>query len=460
MINFYRFITILVSIVSLIFILIYDKTNFSTNNLVLLPLCYLILFVLVPSFSKYIYKSIGITIINITMLIRYSIVPFLISIYGVNLNTGIYLSEKLQFKAINLMLYEMILIFIVFIIFQKKFYGNSTNKMTKIKPSNNLFGWLFIIICVFVIILYPSILNRYSFVWTATLLKSKEVEGVSYSFLLLLVQLGHLVLTISIINTLYKFYLKKKSLIFVILSLVTIVISSSFMIGTSRFSIILPLISGLFTMFILYKAYKKVIGFISVVVSFLLIGITTVLKNRTISGESVSNSINDNLSDLTVSLQLYFSGVSNVAHSINTRLIYEPYQMENIITDLLRTVVLINNFFINQSSALLNYNLSFYGKGNINDQILPMIGQGYLYFGYILAPIFTVITIIFVMYLDKKISENNSLFNIYILVYLCLKFALFNMANMTILISYLTNFYILLMIISILNKRIKIRRLK
>src|SRR5699024_7700982 len=109
-------------------------------------------------------------------------------------------------------------------------------------------------------------------------------------------------------------------------------------------------------------------------------------------------------------------------------------------------------------SAIVNYNINFYGRTGIQDQILPMIGQGYLYLGYILAPVFSIATIIIIMYLDKKIVENNSLFNIYILVYLCLKFALFNMANATILISFFTNFFVVLMVINILNKRIRLGR--
>src|SRR5699024_2382135 len=112
MINIYRIITVFLSIISIIFSLL--NHNDIPKNLLFLPLCFVLLFLSIPSFSKYIFKSIGITILNFSMLIRYSISPLLMSIYGVNLNSGLYLSEKVQSRAINLMIYEMILIFITF----------------------------------------------------------------------------------------------------------------------------------------------------------------------------------------------------------------------------------------------------------------------------------------------------------------------------------------------------------
>ncbi|WP_415363314.1 hypothetical protein L1F34_002338 [Mammaliicoccus lentus] len=455
--NLYRVITIFVSIISVVFIIFSEKEI--PNNIVFLPLCYLLFFILIPSFSKYILKNIGITVLNFSMLIRYSISPLLMSIYGVNLNTGVFLTESIQSKAINLMIYEMVLMFITFLLFQKKFYKSSTlKKLETIKASNPSFSWIFVVVTSIIILIFPEILNRYSFIWTTSQLKSKEVEGISYSFLLILVQLGHLVFTINIINLLYKYYTKNKSFLYVILSIIIVGFSSSFMVGTSRFSIILPLVTGLFTIFLIFKPYRKIIGIISFSMSLILIILTSILKANTISGKSKGNSINESLNNLNDNLQLYFSGVSNVAHSINTRVIYESFNYENILPDLVRSVVFIGNLFTNYHSAIVDYNMSFYGRSGIYDQILPMVGQGFLYFGYIFAPIFSVLTIIIIMYLDKKIAENNSLFTVYILVYLCLKFALFNMGNATIQISFFTNFFVVLMIINLFNKYIRVVR--
>ena len=51
-------------------------TQHIPNNLVLLPFVFVLLFVVFPSFSRYIFNNLGITIINFTMLLRYVVSPF------------------------------------------------------------------------------------------------------------------------------------------------------------------------------------------------------------------------------------------------------------------------------------------------------------------------------------------------------------------------------------------------
>ena len=84
----------------------------------------------------------------------------------------------------------------------------------------------------------------------------------------------------------------------------------------------------------------------------------------------------------------------------------------------------------------------FYKTTGVADQIVPILGQGYLYFGTILAPIFSVIGLIVVMFLDKMVFRTKSVFTLYILSYFCLKFSMLFMSNATILTSFFTNFYI------------------
>jgi len=452
MIKIYRILVVILSFISIIFILLSDKKI--PSNLPFLPIFFTILVLIIPSFTAYVFKNIGITIINLTMIIRYLISPILIATYGTNLNFGHLTMQSTQVIAVNLMIYEMIVMFIVFAIFHKKFYKvGDENDVMSISSSNNIFGWLFVLLCVLILISNPAILTRYSFVWLSTDLKNKDVEGVSVSLFFLIIQLGHLVLTVNLLNLIYRFYERKKHFVFVLISLLIIVISSSFIVGTSRFSIILPLVTGLYTVLKLYKPYRKLLGILSIVLSFIFILVSTTLKQQTINGKSNYNTFEN----LNTELQIYFSGVSNVTHAINTGVIYEPFNIMGILSDLFRSVIYLNSLFGENVSALTEYNVIFYGGGMSQDQILPMIGQGYLYFGYLLAPILTVLTMLVVMFLDQKITKSSSLITVYILTYLCLKFALFNMANATIQIAFFTNFFLILLLISWLNKTIKVR---
>ncbi|MEJ7279173.1 hypothetical protein, partial [Staphylococcus epidermidis] len=82
-------------------------TQHIPNNLVLLPFVFVLLFVVFPSFSRYIFNNLGITIINFTMLLRYVVSPFLMALYGSDIQMGSTVSIDIQSKAVLLMVYEM-----------------------------------------------------------------------------------------------------------------------------------------------------------------------------------------------------------------------------------------------------------------------------------------------------------------------------------------------------------------
>lgn len=456
MILFYRIIVLILSLISVISIMLSDVQL--PNNLIVLPLLFVCLYFLLPMFSRYMFNNIGITIVNITMLIRYVISPLLMSVYGVNVDIGMSTSIGSQTKAINLMIFEMVVIIITFCILHKRFYSNK-NEFREMKAKSNLFGWAFVLFSFVIVLSNPEVLARYTFIWSASQLKSEDVvESVSLFFLI--VQLAHIVATIGVLNWIYKFYEYNKKIIWLFLSLIVIGISSSFITGTSRFSIILPLASGLFTIFILYKNYRKLIIILSVGMSLLLIAVSTSLKQNTITSQSNTSiaGSSSTFENFNTDLQLYFSGVSNVAHSIDTSYIYAPFQFDAIIAELLRSVIFINSLFKQDASALTSFNEVFYQRALVFDQILPMIGQGFLYFGPYLAPVLSLISIILVMLLDKKIYKCDSVFKMYIMSYLCVKLSLFFMANATIQMSFFTNFFIILLVISYMNNKFIVKK--
>lgn len=456
MIRFYRITVVVLSLISIISILV-SKLQLP-QNLIALPFLFMCLYLLLPMFSKYMFINVGITIVNITMLIRYVISPLLMAMYGVNVNLGTSTSIGSQTIAINLMLFEMLAVIITFSLLHKRFYtAESTFRTIKAKP--NLFGWAFVVFSMIILIFNPEILGRYTFIWSASQLKSKDaVDAVSIYFLI--IQLAHVVVTIGVLNWIYKLYERNKNIIFLVLSILVVGFSCSFISGTSRFSIILPLTTGFFTIFILYKNYRKIIVFVSACMSLLLIGVSTLLKQNTITSTNAASSAHSGgaFEKLNTDLQLYFSGVSNVAHAVDTSHIYEPFQANAILSELFRSVIFLNSLFGQHQSALIGFNETFYRRFLVSDQILPMIGQGYLYFGPYLAPLFSILSIILVMLLDKKIYNSDSVFKMYIMSYLCIKLALFYMANATIQLSFFTNFFLILLIIAFMNKMIVFKK--
>ena len=153
------------------------------------------------------FNNLGITIVNLTMLLRYVISPLLISFYGSNIQIGTTVLRSIQNQAINLMLYEMIVLFIVFAVFHKYFYFEKSS-FNKINAKPNLFGWIFVLLAIGLAILQPSSIGRYSFIWSASELNNNELADVS--LFALLVQLAQVVLTINILNIIFKYYKKDK----------------------------------------------------------------------------------------------------------------------------------------------------------------------------------------------------------------------------------------------------------
>lgn len=431
--------------------LIFSSKEFP-QSFYLIPLSYSILILIFPSFTKYIFRNIGLFTLNACMFIRYLLSPLLISFEGVYDPNSIVPFNNNYTIATYLMLYELVVIFFIFQLLYKKFYDNRKILTTNIKAEKNLMGWAFVVFCILIIVLYPEVLSRYSFIWLTDELKSKEIGIEIISSIPLLVQIGTLVLTISIVNQIYKRYSNNNRFVYVLLSICIVFLISSFIVGTSRNSVILPLVTGLYIIFISFQKHKKVIGGISVLSVMLFILFSTLLKETTIY--SYDYTLYDFFSQLNINLQRYFSGLNNVAISVQTSSIYSSFNIESILSDITRNIVLINSFFQSEKSALIDFNIVYYNGGFSRDQILPLIGQGYLYFGFLLAPLFTIIILILLMYFDSKVLTKDGIIHRYIYAYVALKLGTFMMANFTILISFITNYFLILLLLVVLNRKV------
>ncbi|SOC44728.1 O-antigen polymerase [Salinicoccus kekensis] len=431
-------------------VIVFLNNNSVPYTLFLIPLIYGILIAFFPSITKYIFGYLGVLALNICMFIRYVLSPFFTTIDGTNVATNMLANVNNYSIAVNLMLYEMVLIFIFFSLFNRYFY--SSKNTPNIEISYNVTGWMYLLFCFGLIMIYPELLNRYTFVFTADQLESKDMGIEVLSIVPLLLQLGSLVVIISFINVFYKKYQKTNSSLYLFYSLLIVIFISSFIVGTSRFSTILPLISGLFIVYVLYKNHRKIVSTLSTIAITLFLIISTLLKDRTFASEA--STVTDILGDLNMNLQLYFSGITNVAIAVQTSDFYPSFKIDSIMNDIFRSVVLINSFFDSDISALEMFNVVFYNGGLARDQILPMIGQGYLYFGFILAPIFSLIILLIMMVLDKKSKNEKNIFLKYIYIFATLRIGLFMMVNFTNLLAFLTNQVFILLLIFFINSLI------
>lgn len=408
----------------------------------LLPATYLLLCLVSKEYlnKTLMYKSLF--IINLIIYIRYVLIPLLYALDSELIFRNIPNLSIIN-TAIFIMIYELIITIIVINLLTKN--KRITTKNIEIK--SNLVGYGFLIFTLLLIILQPKLLTRYSFILTTDVLKSKTIEGLDSSISLLLVQLAHYILIASCIHFTYKYFSKKSRIIGLLLGICMSIFFSMFIVGTSRSSVILPLITSLLLLGDLYSEYKKRLYTFSLGIIIFIILLTTKLKSETINNEGIINTVNN----IHYQLQVYFSGVMNVAYAIDSRNFYESFQLNSIISDLVRSIAYFGAKFTSQISALEAFNIRIYNGGLSRDHILPMIGQGYLYFGFILSPIFIIITIILAIKLEKFYARSTSVIMKFIILLFVIRVSLYQMMNMTILISFMTNIYFPLLVISLLN---------
>lgn len=441
-----KFLIFMTGIITILSILSIDDNYPETY--ILIPTIYLIFIIIMPNVVNYSLHGIGILALNLVMYLRYLITPLFNTIFGREIQI-VYLSTSSYDTAIWLMIYEMFMVFLFFSLMAAKTYSKKKIP-SNLTTEKNYIGWLFILFCVGLIVVFPHLISNYSFIFTSEQFESKYTEESFGSSLSWFISLGRLVLIMSIINLFYKKYEKNPHVKYFIYTFLSILLICSFISGTSRFSIILPLISGLFVCYIIYKNYRTLTLIFSTIVILSTIIITTTIKNNTIYGEGVSNT--GFFESFTQSLNLYFSGIINVATSVESRNIYLSFDFESIFSDIFNSVVLINAYFNSAYSALESFNIIFYNGGPARDQILPIIGQGYLYFGFVLSPILLIISLGLLIYFDKKAMKTNEVFLKFIFSYIAIKLGLIMMSNFTIILSFITNNFIPIMILLVANK--------
>ncbi|MBD8004259.1 hypothetical protein [Bacillus norwichensis] len=427
----------------------------------LVPLVFGVSYFFNTRMSKHIFNNIGLLGLNITMIIRYLVTPLFMWYEGYYVHLGASLNSHEYKIATFLMLLEIIVIMFVFRLFSEKYYeginrDSTFNKSLKINTNHIFITSLFLMFSLLIIIRFPALLDRYSFVFTASEFTKSDLNIPFGSLLMTIAQFGLLLFALSILNFLYHRYLIKgaKSLIYI--SMFVVILTSSFIVGTSRFSIVVPMVAGMYLITRLYPSHKKNIYiFFGIVISFLVL-LTTLIKQFGLNLlTKVNNSTNTGLDTVSSNLQLYFSGIHNVAVSVKARdLFKDSIDFSTIYSDLFSSVALLSEKFHSNFGGMRMFNYSFYNHTNSTDQILPMIGQGYLYFGFVFSPILVILFMWLMMFFDKKSREANTVFEVYIFAYASVRLGLFMMGNAINLTSFMINTVLLLLIIIRLNKKI------
>ena len=155
--------------------------------------------------------------------------------------------------------------------------------------------------------------------------------------------------------------------------------------------------SALFLLIYLFNNHTKRIILLLLIPLASLMMLSTIIKNGGyVSGDSVSSSIEGAFG--STSLDAYCNGLGNVNVVYKMTENNSDISFLNLPFDALTSMPIINHYLPKDMLSTI----AFHKAIDRTDQIIPMIGQSYLYFGFILSPILTIISILFFRFLDFK----------------------------------------------------------
>lgn len=388
----------------------------------------------------------------IAMACRYLIIP--LSIYGTESLSTSALQYGYLYQAIILMVYEMIAIFIVLFLCDSKYkkrinsnhyYQNKEIPQGIAKHIKPVCFYVVFFIWLCIAILYKNLIGGFSVLLSGALDQMSEIEQVDYEGSNIIGGILWETLCVWLFSYLvFKQYgmlsstnYKKPVIISLIYTLVIVVISFIDQSGLSRWYTIVITGTSVAMLFKLYPHGKKMIVSTIVIPSVILIIFVTLFKNAgLILGEGTIGAALYSLFD-PLKLDGYFSGPVNVNNALyvyyNTKL-----DLTTLINDICNNMPVVNHFMDIRATSVYAFNASLgriFADGT-GDQIIPLIGQSIIYFGPILAPTLSCVSVIIVCWADYKFLVCRN-FGLFCLAFIAIWFAVSAMMlNLTIALSW------------------------
>ena len=390
-------------------------------------------------------------------------------ILGLLLVRNIYLinEEVSSLKTVLLICYETFIIFVTIhisyiIFFQNK--ENEKNKEQKIEANMQIKTGtkLLIILIILLVAIFPMILDNYSFLIQTTVEDRNNalvaMQNIKTSMpALIRIFVGYFLeplrifLSLYLINFLYKKYSETDKGKYVRWSFYLVILNAAIMTERKLFSILFACALAVLLLYI-YPRYRKTITLCSVVgilfvLLFVLVYKSYILKDRTDF-------------EFKQTAEAY---ISNSYRNVETSIeMSEKYEKQYSVIDKLHmfidgdtmtTFAVIQYFFQGETTTTYLFNETYYQGEERYDQIIPMIGQGYFYFGFVFSVLFEVVFIVMAMYYYKKVIAEKMLSKKFLYIFISLILVVMPFFyNYSIFVTYLTVYIIPTVILINLNK--------
>lgn len=383
-----------------------DKIGY--EYLYILPLNFLFMYIFF--YKKILFKNANIFLMVFFQIsfFRYVILPFLIVLSGHYGGRSLIEPQNISYeKAILLMNYELIASS-VYIYFLDRKKVKIQKKSFQIK--DNWYYFAIFILSLLILLLDRNIIEGLSFIKPTATRKIDQLPLSSAIFLNLFMIIKS-VFSCNLLLLLFNRYRKQKKIIYIYISLILIVLDISIYMGTNRSKIIIP---GIIYCMLLYKFYGKTIIkyliILIILISTIVFSVSSYRENAKISENKIVLKAD--------TLQVYTGGVYNVAIAIETEEYYpEVKRLSVLFFDIFRPMIGINMLIKDLPFSYSNiyFNKRIWLNVDRRSQIIPIIGQGYIFFGNFLSPLLLLIFIKIAYIIDKLCNETKDIGTYFIL---------------------------------------------
>ena len=371
--------------------------------------------------------GLALVIIEIIKVCRYLILPILISLE--HSFQGVNISPRYNEDAILLMSYELLCVSFVMLLLTSK---QRKECFVKQKKSNVItyIGYFFILFGLYVIFTEPllrSTLFRFdiSFADESSMNRDSEVKisGVSLVFFSIAI-VTIFVFWVQLINRWIRIVRLKIILEIIVCFLLISCVWTNRVGSVSRWNMLIGVLLSVYVLIYYNPQYKKKIVICGTASIFLVILVGSLLK---VFSFGYSDYTLSNSTEMYFSAQYfdeYFEGVHSVSNCI---FVAEKYSSMNIFEGILSDW--FNSFpLLMKSLGLMNVSVAtkyYHIESGHYDLIMPTVTMGLMRFGWLLAPLYSCISVFFALYFNQKMNaESNILLKLFY-IHLVFWFSLF-----------------------------------
>ncbi len=409
-------------------------------NFVILPFCFsILLIILYRLIRSQILKKPGLTILIIILFVRYTVLPYMMCDTGM---ISIHTQDSTELdNGVLLMVYEMIWIFLGIYLFYSKirFIPTSSYSISKRLWQNRRSIITFTIIAIGILwVTNPSLVGGISLITKGFIEDSGNMtEKSSLVIILWTILTTWLYVFFVLINSAKYNQDKAKrhitsSVIYTLLFILITYISQE---EISRWQTLMCALGGIYLLVHCFAEKKKLITIYIVAPVTVLMISATLFKNfaeSTLTGNSEEKMF-------ITTLDAYLAGPSSVSNSIALNNKNMNVGLTSLGYDLVNNMPIVNHYVDTKKSTVYLYNLfldRIFTSDGRGDQIIPLIGQGYIYFGYIFAPLLSMLCIYFLSFFDAKYTKSSGYYT-YLYAFISCWIAVAPVLNLTLILSWI-----------------------